>query len=78
MPNMLQRRKPVLHPRLAARFRVWDDVGGVEQLLVAEAAQGALNSSPRSFARKVTEPSSQGSIVQKELRFIEAFRTAPP
>jgi hypothetical protein len=38
----LAESEPVLHPRLPAGLRVWDDVGSVEQLLMAETAQGAL------------------------------------
>ncbi len=55
----LTERETILDPRLAVWLRVWNDVGGVEQLLVAETAQGALLpvGAQHSFAeRTLVEP----------------------
>ena len=38
----LAERETILDSRLAAGLRVWNDVGSVEQLLMAETAQCAL------------------------------------
>ena len=64
----LAEREPILHSRLAARLRVRNDVGGVEQLLVAKTAQRALGSDGhwvRSGERDCTYDSRRCSAVPR-------------